>query len=292
MGIQANPKSVAVKNVKKTACLPLGTECQLTCSRMRRCSDVYITDEEDIGVKPRAKGGAQPRRVLCKYRKDVIDNDEILFSQLMNFVRPSTMRKTCGSIVSGVVGYMDTWSPTQIHRMNRMNIPKQDRPLIRPSTFMIDHSMVRMNKFAKSVDNLFANLYPDKHKWQKKLVKKSGFSIAGTAFTTVQVNLNATLGVHVDANNLKGGMCLIVLLGANQNDTYRGGELKIPEYGLCVKLNIGDVILLDNSEKHCTTPVTDGVRMSLVFYARHNVVHEGTKYKRKDVIEFYKHYFR
>jgi PKHD-type hydroxylase len=64
-----------------------------------------------------------------------------------------------------------------------------------------------------------------------------------------------------------------VLMLSDPSD-YKGGDLKIDLSGgdqnraTDITLNKGDVILFDSSMHHCVTPVSEGIRKTLVFWVR------------------------
>lgn len=100
------------------------------------------------------------------------------------------------------------------------------------------------------------------------------FVIPGTSFTTLTVNNTFATGFHVDAGDLEEGFsCLAV----HRRGHYSGGVFVLGEYRVGVDMQDGDLLLMDAHTLHGNTPIErhspDAERISLVFYARTDLVH-------------------
>lgn len=125
--------------------------------------------------------------------------------------------------------------------------------------------------FVQKVDELYKELAPDHYAIQKKfaIATDPNWVIADTAFTTVTVNQDFRTAAHRDAGDLPQGFGNLI---AYREGNWGGAYFILPEYGVGVDLQNGDVLFVDVHKVHCNTPFTewtdDCLRISFVLYYR------------------------
>lgn len=119
--------------------------------------------------------------------------------------------------------------------------------------------------FIREVNAIFRAALPYEYATQWAEVRKvpAEFRIADTAFTTVTVNKNLRTTCHRDEGDLREGMGCMATLGS-----WDGYEFIIPEYGLAVDYQPGDLLLGDVHLAHGNGPKGDGERITTVLYCR------------------------
>jgi hypothetical protein len=124
-----------------------------------------------------------------------------------------------------------------------------------------------------SIDNSFEKLFPEKWKEVSSVisnVKEPFYNLFGTVFTSITLNFNFKTALHLDKNNLKGGLAALTVF--SQGD-YEGHYLVFPQVRLAFDVRNGDLIIADTQVYlHGNTEMTklseDAERISLVFYSR------------------------
>lgn len=119
--------------------------------------------------------------------------------------------------------------------------------------------------FIREGDAVFKAVLPREYAMQLAEVLKvpAKFRIAETAFTTVTVNKNFRTACHRDKGDLRNGMGCMAALGE-----WEGYEFIIPEYGLMVDYQPGDLLLADVHLGHGNGPKGEGERVTTVMYCR------------------------
>ena len=96
----------------------------------------------------------------------------------------------------------------------------------------------------------------------------SRLKIPKTVFTTITSNYNWRTACHCDSGDFEGGLSPIIVTGEN----YDGGYLGFPEYQVLIKIEPGDLLLIDSHAYHCNTQLKitkpGGFRLSFVMYIR------------------------
>lgn len=178
--------------------------------------------------------------------------------------------------LSSIYGYMDRAARTPYARACMFNRDHPDR-------------WKRVQPFINSVNDIFARYAPEKYAIQKAVAEEipPDWVIGKTAFTTVTVNVNYSIGYHRDANDLKEGLGVMshLCLGS-----YFGGELVLPRFRTAVNLRHKDVILFDVDQVHGVVPLSGPwgrfTRMTCVHYLRESLLkcgdaaHEVSRGKR------------
>jgi hypothetical protein len=126
--------------------------------------------------------------------------------------------------------------------------------------------------FVQKIDELYAQLAPQHYAIQKQYAEATNpnWVIGDTAFTTVTVNKNFRTAAHKDAGDLSQGFGNLI---AYREGDWTGAYFMLPEYGVGVDLQNGDVLFVDVHKVHCNTPFINFdedtcKRISFVLYYR------------------------
>lgn len=126
--------------------------------------------------------------------------------------------------------------------------------------------------FVEAIDNLYAELAPNHYAIQKQYADGTNrnYVIADTAFTTVTVNRNFITAVHKDAGDHPEGFGNLI---AYRKGDWQGCYFTLPEFGVGVDLQNGDVLFVDVHKWHGNTPFEnfnedEDERISFVLYYR------------------------
>jgi hypothetical protein len=124
--------------------------------------------------------------------------------------------------------------------------------------------------YVQAVDAVFHAHMPERWVAQNAMAETTpDYTIAGTAFSTITVNLNFATATHQDKGDLAEGFGVMTCFRSGE---YSGGSLVFPKYGLAVNVGTGDVLLADVHQWHGNLPIigTAGEyqRLSCVLYYR------------------------
>jgi len=136
------------------------------------------------------------------------------------------------------------------------------------------------------IDNEYSIILPDKYEEQKKLTQKiPDFTIGSdekvtplgnqkrTIFTTITVNYNWRTATHIDKGDLQDAYSVLTVCERGQ---WSGCYLGYPQYGVCINVREGDILIMDPHEYHCNTELhlesPDAVRLSLIIYCRQGIL--------------------
>ena len=244
--------------------------------------DVDIYDEED--------------RLLCKFRKKVLDDEEIKkLLQLKSaaktgYSRPSAsgynskeekykyiISKSSGKKLhvltsksnSGIIGFYDC-----VSNFGYTTSKHHDRCRMTSFTYKNIEKYRSCLKIFQKINVMFKKLAPDFYKNQylasKNLNKE--FLIPKTVFTTVTVNKNFRTALHRDVGDLKDGFGVMVV--ASDNDSYSGSFTLFPEYRIGIDCRSGDYMVFDVHRLHCNSEMIgkDSMRLSFIFYLREKMI--------------------
>ena len=117
----------------------------------------------------------------------------------------------------------------------------------------------------QEINKVYQTFLPGEYARQKAYVDRipEGWKIPKTAFTTLYVLKNAPTACHTDDMDIREGFGCMASLGL-----FSGAEICFPKYKVCVDYQPTDVILADVHEVHGNFPVTEGERVSCVFFCR------------------------
>ena len=160
-------------------------------------------------------------------------------------------------IKHGVLGYMD----------------KSNLNPCRTTSYTRDHweqFSTTVMPYVQAVDQVFQTYMHERWAAQNSVaVTTPDYTITGTAFSTITVNLNFATAAHQDKGDLSEGFGVLTCFRAGE---YSGGTLVFPKYGLAVNVGTGDVLLADVHQWHGNLPIigTQGEyqRLSCVMYYR------------------------
>lgn len=126
--------------------------------------------------------------------------------------------------------------------------------------------------FVEAIDKLYEELAPRHYAIQKQYAEgtNQNYVIGDTAFTTVTVNRNFITAVHKDAGDLPQGFGNLI---AYHKGDWKGCHFTLPEFGVGIDLQNGDVLFVDVHKWHGNTPFVNfdeenDERISFVLYFR------------------------
>ena len=133
----------------------------------------------------------------------------------------------------------------------------------------------------KNYKEAFPNIFAEHKKKSSKIIPE--LKIGKTVFTTCTFNKNLRTSAHKDKGDLENVLSCLLCLGQNFTGCYLG----FPKYKVAVKLQPGDLILMNSREFHCNTELNlnekNSVRYTLVFYTRKNMEELKNKVRMKIV---------
>ena len=157
----------------------------------------------------------------------------------------------------GVLGYLDenNFSPCRLTAYTR-NHWEQFGSTVLP--------------YIQRVDSVFRSHMPERRDAQLSVAGTTpGYTIEGTSFSTVTVNLNFATACHRDSGDLPEGAGVITCFTSGE---FTGGTLVFPKWNLGFNLSTGDVLLCNVHELHGNLPLVGEKgkyqRLSCVFYYR------------------------
>ena len=159
----------------------------------------------------------------------------------------------------GVLGYMDASN-------NGLNP-------CRTTSYTRDHweqFSTTVMPYVQAVDGVFQTYMPERWAAQMSVASTTpDYTIAGTTFSSITVNLNFATATHQDKGDLAEGFGVLTSFRSGE---YAGGSLVFPKYGLAVNVCTGDVLLADVHQWHGNLPIRgtpdDYQRLSCVMYYR------------------------
>ena len=164
------------------------------------------------------------------------------------------------SVMSGIAGYFDRYPRIPYGRETSYTEKN-------PEAFAESYP------FLNKLNDQFRELLPVRWGNQRREADKLDprFLIDGTVFTTLTVNHNWRTACHRDAGDLNEGFSNICALG----NGWQGGEFMLPEYRIAVKLQPGDMLLVNNHGGiHGNDALIgdDNDRMTIVAYFREKMI--------------------
>ena len=138
--------------------------------------------------------------------------------------------------------------------------------------------------YINKVDQFFKELLPTRYANQKRVADTidPGLRIGNTAFTTITINNNFRTAAHRDAGDLKEGFGNLSCTGKGEWD---GGYTVLPEYRVGVKLNPGDVLIMDVHQIHGNTPIREkGTGREAVFIGNKNNKEKKVNFERISLV--------
>lgn len=161
-------------------------------------------------------------------------------------------------VTSGNVGYMD--ANAMVHYCRMTNFAANNFDQFKAGI-----------PFVKEIDHWYNVLCPKHYAIQRKWADATNknYVIGGTSFTTVTVNKNLQAAVHKDSGDLPDGFGNLIIYREGQ---YTGGHFVLPQFGVEIDLQNGDLLFVDVHQWHGNTPIfkqsEDALRVSFVLYYR------------------------
>lgn len=177
------------------------------------------------------------------------------------FIKPNKFRTKFVSATSGIE------SKQAVSNLSPSNIigyfDKPDRNLkgagsnIRQTVFLRDNwdKWLKVIPYEQKVNDIYRDLIKklytggnNPYDEQEKIAKKVPMCIIGdTVFSTVTINYSWRTAIHKDKANYAGGWAVLTVIEDHKNDnTYKGCYLGFPQYGYCVDVRDGDILITDN----------------------------------------------
>jgi hypothetical protein len=164
------------------------------------------------------------------------------------------------SVMSGIAGYYDRYPRIPYGRMTSYTEKNFEQ-------------YTNCYPFLRKLNNQFRELLPKR--WNNQRIEANKldpkFLIDETVFTTLTVNHNWRTACHRDAGDLHEGFSNICALGKG----WQGGEFLLPEFRIGIKLESGDMLLVNNHGGiHGNDALVgeDNDRMTIVAYFREKMV--------------------
>lgn len=167
---------------------------------------------------------------------------------------------------SGIIGYFNS---TPRNPYCRLTSYTRDFP----------EQFQKATEFVRMVDKQFQRLIPKKWAAQREFIhhhqlEEKGWSVVGTAFSTMTVNRNYRTGLHLDDGDLPQGFGNLTVFEGD-GPGYDGGHTVFPQFRIAADIRMGDFIGMDVHEWHGNTAMsprepgdTTWERISLVCYCR------------------------
>ena len=177
------------------------------------------------------------------------------------FIKPNKFRTKFVSATSGIE------SKQAVSNLSPSNIigyfDKPDRNLkgagsnIRKTVFLRDHwdKWLKVIPYEEKVNEIYRDLIKELYTGennpydeQRKIADSIPNCVIGnTVFSTVTINYSWRTGIHKDKANYAGGWAVLTVIEDRNNmNRYRGCYLGFPQYGYCVDIRGGDILITDN----------------------------------------------
>jgi hypothetical protein len=275
------------------------------------CIDAYHSLEKHAQHKNSNRGAAAGKLSLSKLPKHVgkitkTDSFRVFYKTKSGNVS----RDNVGNIAqSNIAGYYDRPDRNNYNtKINTKTKTKLKVPMCRTTQFTKKY-VEKWNKtipLIKQADKLFKQLIPDRHKIQLDIAKQTPeFQIDGTAYSTITINYNWRTATHCDSGDLNEGFGNLIVLEKSKsksktksthpkhkdpgepgepeepgNNSFKGGYLGFPRWGICVDVRQGDFLAMDVHEFHSNTPIIGDGRLSVVCYLRKKMINCSSFYQK------------
>lgn len=167
---------------------------------------------------------------------------------------------------TGIVGYYDRYPRIPYCRQTAYNVNNPEK-------------FKRAIPFFQQAAEAFEEYHPERFEKQMQVARDTvdDWTITGTPFTTVTVNLNWQTAVHTDSGDYAEGFGVMPVISAGD---YDGAYFMQPKFKTGYDLRTGDVLLNDVHELHGNGPFhsSEGYyeRLSTVLYYRAEMAECGT----------------
>lgn len=221
-------------------------------------------------------------RLLCKFRKNVIENDLIKlgWDSYKDLAKASRGR---GSAAGPIDATNDYWKNKTVAETSKWatkyitsngNVSKMrvnNQVASNPIGFFESTKTLGINQpcrlthftrtnyekynnglpFIQKINSLFNELIPDHYKQQlDRALLKPRYRINDTCFSTVTINRNFRTAIHKDAGDYKNGFGNLTVI---EEGYYHGGYTVFPQFGIAVDLRTTDFLAMDVHQWHGNT---------------------------------------
>ena len=246
-----------------------------------RSFDTIINKDADVYT--------EDGELLLKFRRKVLPekNVQAFYDAVIDFAHHTTATRGASSgskvgekdvmhnkkIMSNIYGYFDKWTIYQKFIFKVLKIKPPSKVRVTRFTTEFPDKWKAMFPYIKDIDNMYKKLVPQSYKVQKACADQTAYKVPGTAFSTITTNINASLGCHVDSNNLKESFGTLAVI--ERGGKYEGGYTVFPQYRIGVDVRTGDHLSMDIHQLHGVSPIKlltkDAERLSIVCYLREGI---------------------
>ena len=168
------------------------------------------------------------------------------------------------SVMSGIAGYFDRYPRIPYGRETSYTEKNREK-------FALSYP------YLQKLNAQFKELLPNRWSAQRAAADKLDprFLVEGTVFTTLTVNHNWRTACHRDAGDLHEGFSNICGITGPKGKGWKGAEFILPEFGVAINLQPGDMLLVNNHGGiHGNDALLgdDNDRLTLVSYFREKMV--------------------
>jgi hypothetical protein len=251
-------------------------------------SDGSIIEKNSDGYYKNSKGVL---KVLFKFRKKQI-SQELQDLAINTFLRESKKKHSNRGTAAGISSDGNARHYTQTGQNEGNYIASNisgyyDRPLREHKGILGTNIACRTTAFTnrnkelweqglpfiKMCSKLYKQYSPQEYSIQKKEWNsiKQELRIPQSVFTTITSNYNWRTACHCDSGDFSDGLGNLIVVGNN----FIGGYLGFPQFKVLIKIEPGDILLMDVHQWHCNTPIKiikdNGFRISFVMYIREDM---------------------
>lgn len=192
-----------------------------------------------------------PREEQRKEAQFVVDN----FISDTNYANP---------VRSGIAGYFDRYPRIPYGRATSYTEKNFD-------------TYAQCIPYLRKLNECFKRELPKRWRKQREAADSidNRFVISSTVFTTLTVNHNWRTACHRDAGDLHEGFSNICGVTGPEGKGWRGGEFILPEFGVAINIQPGDMLLVNNHAGiHGNDELIgdDNDRMTIVAYFREKML--------------------
>jgi len=242
-----------------------------------------IDKDTDVYYMSPMKGGGYVKKLLLKFRRNVISKDliQVGWNSYKDLAKASRGRgASAGPIdMEGVYwskrNLIDTnkWSTGYILEngsKSKMKVNNQvaSNPIgyyeesknfaklpCRLTHFTRTHydQYIEGLPFIQEINGLFKKLMPNSYKKQlNRANQKLDFKIKDTCFSTITINRNFRTALHADAGDFREGFGNLTVI---ERGKYQGGYTILPQFGIAVDVRTRDFLGMDVHQFHSNTPI-------------------------------------
>lgn len=132
------------------------------------------------------------------------------------------------------------------------------------------------------ISKLFKEYCPNEYNKQKAFVDQcnSDMILPKTVFTSLTVNMTWRTSLHIDKGDFASGLGNLCCF---KYGNYSQAELMLPNYKIAFDLLEGDVLFMDVHEPHCNNSIVGEGRVSLICYAREQILNRCKDVSKSEI---------